>query len=85
MILRSKLNMADTWAEEVEARLIISWQKFPLIYDVADKKYLSNVLKERAYREIAEELNTTGSVCVKCTIILPNLKLYDAGVVLLWQ
>ena len=74
VILRSKLNMADTGAEEVEARLIISGQKFPLLYDVADKNYLS-VLKERAYREIAEELNMTGSVCVKCTINLPNLKL----------
>ena len=59
VILRSKLNMADTWVEEVEARLIILWQIFPLLYDVADKNYLSNVLKERAYREIAEELNRT--------------------------
>ena len=75
MIPRSKLNMADTGAEEVEARLIILWQKFPLLYDIADKNYLSNVLKERAYREIAEELNMTGSVCVKCTIYLPNPKL----------
>ena len=75
MILRTKLNMVDTWSEEVEARLIISWQKFPLLYDVADKHYLSNVLKERAFREIAEELNMTGSVCVTFTINLPNLKL----------
>ena len=75
MILHSKLNMADTGAEEVEARLIISWQQFPVLYDIADKNYLSNVLKERVYREIAEELNMTGSVCVKCTINLPNPKL----------
>ena len=67
--------MADTGAEEVETRLIISWQKFPLLYDIADKNYLSNVLKERAYREIAGELNMTSSVCVKCTLNLPNPKL----------
>ena len=44
--------MADTWSEEVEAR-----QKFTLLYDVADKHYLSHVLKERAFRKIAEEIN----------------------------
>ena len=49
--------MADTWSEEVEARLITSWQTFPLFYDVADKQYLSHVLKERAFWKIAEEIN----------------------------
>ena len=70
--------MADTWIEDVEpeARLITSWQKFPMLYDVAGKRYLSNVLKEMAFcDEIAEELNTTSSVCVKFTIGLPNLTL----------
>ena len=75
MILRIKLNMADIWSEEVEARLITSWQTFPLLYDVADKHYLNHVLKERAFLEIAEVINMTGSVCVKFKIDLPNLKL----------
>ena len=67
--------MADTWIEDVEARLIPSWQKFPMLYDVAGKQYLSNVLKERAFREIAGELNMTSNACVTFTIDLPNLKL----------
>ena len=75
MTLRTKRNMADTWSEEIEARLITSWQKIPLLYDVADKNYLSHVLKERAFREIVAEMNMTGSICVKFTIDLPNLKL----------
>ena len=53
-----------------------------LFYDVADKHYLSHVLKERVFREIAEEINMTGNACVKFTIDLPNLKLYDAGIIL---
>ena len=56
MLLRIKLNTADTWSEEVEA-LVPSWQKFPPLYDVADKLYHSHVLKERTFREIAEEIN----------------------------
>ena len=75
MIHRTKLNMADIWSGEVEARLITSWQTFPLLYDVADKHYLSHVLKERAFLEIAELVNMTGSVCVQFTIYLPNLTL----------
>ena len=57
MIHCSKLNMADTWSEEAEAHLITSFQTFQLLYDVADKHYLSHVLKERAFRKIAEEIN----------------------------
>ena len=52
MIHRTRLNMADTWSEEVEGRLITSWQTFPLLYDVADKHYLNRVLKERVLLEI---------------------------------
>ena len=55
MILRTKRNMADTWSEEVEARLITYWQKFTLMYDVVDKHYLSHGLKERTFWEIAED------------------------------
>ena len=72
---RTKFNMAVTWLEEVEARLITSWQTFPLLYDVADNYYLNHVLKERAFLDIAEVINITGSVCVQFTIDLPNLKL----------
>ena len=46
IIHRTQLNMADTWSEEVEARLITSWQKVPLLYDVADKHYLNHVFKK---------------------------------------
>ena len=75
MTHRTKLKMGDTWPEEVEARLITSWQTFRLLHDVADKHYLNHVLKERALLEIAEVINMTGSVCVQFTIDLPNLKL----------
>ena len=75
MIHRTKLNMADTWSEEVEARLLTPWQTFPLLHDVAGKHYINHVLKERAFLEIAEVINMTGSVCVQFTIDLPNLKL----------
>ena len=44
-----------------------------MLYDVTDKYYLSNVLMERAFCEIGEEL--TGSQRVTFTIDLPNLKL----------
>ena len=51
MILHTKLDMADTWSEDVEARLIISWQKLPLLYLIS-----ITFLNERAFREIAEEI-----------------------------
>jgi len=35
---------------------------YPIIYDVSNKYYLRNVLKERTFREIVEELDRTG-VC----------------------
>ena len=57
MIIRTKLNMADTWSEEIEACLIRSWQIFLLLYDETDKHYLSHVLKGRSFREFAEEIN----------------------------
>ena len=69
MTLRTKLDMADTWSEDVEARLITSWQNFPLLYLIS-----ITVSNERAFREIAEEINMTGSICDKITIYLPNLK-----------
>ena len=34
----------------------------------ADIDYLNNVLTERAFREISEELSMTCSLCVKFTI-----------------
>ena len=74
MTHRTKYNMADTLSEEVKARLITFWQTFPLLYDVTDKHYLSHVLKERAFLEIAEVINMTGSLCIQFTIDLPNLK-----------
>ena len=79
MTHRTKLNMADTWSEGVEARLIAFWLTFPLLYDVADKHYLNYVLKENALLEIGQVTNMTGSVCVQLTIDLPNLKLLDAS------
>ena len=57
MVYRTKLNMADTWSEEVEACLITSLHKFQQLYDVSDKHDLSHVLKERAFRKIVEETN----------------------------
>ena len=67
MIHRTKLNIADTWSEEVEARLITSWQTFQLLYDVADKRYLNHVL------ENAEVINMTGSVCGVLPFLLKRL------------
>ena len=75
MFFGSVLRCFDLVLTSSRSHLPMRSENVPLLYDVADKNYLSNVLKERAYREIAEELNMTGSVCVKCTINLPNPKL----------
>ena len=32
---------------------------YPILYDVADKHYLSNVLRERAFCEVGEEQDMT--------------------------
>ena len=39
MIRLTKLKMAYTWSEEVEARLITSCPKLSVLYDVADEHY----------------------------------------------
>ena len=74
-MLRAKLNMADIWTKYVATRLITSWLMHSMFYDVADKHYLRNVLKERIFLEISEELSMTCSRGVKFTIYLSNLKL----------
>ena len=82
IIYRTKLNMADTWSEKVEACLITSWQTFPLLYDVADKHYdyLKHVLKLHSdiispfYRILEKSMYTMTDICL-LVYFLPHLSL----------
>jgi len=79
MMLRTSLNMADIWTKDVAARLITSWQKYPMLYDVADKHYLSSVLKERAFREFIEELAMIGNFVYTLLYIFLKIHSFQEG------
>ena len=75
MVLRAQLNMAETWSEDIEDRLkrISKNDRCCMTWLIS---IISVMFKKRAFGEIAEKINMTGSIM--CTIYNTVRKLCSA-------
>lgn len=54
--------MAPTLNEEETELLIELVRKYPVLYNLKDKSYFNNNIKENAWKKIAEVLNKNGKL-----------------------